>query len=140
VWIFVNVTLKTKADTPKIFNLWKLFCTNIMSQLQISKKKKLNLFKKIIKYVLINYSTSRMFHATFMVLKLLWDYDNKTVRKQAIYLLGLMSHEDFKPKFVTHSKQKLTFFATKSSEIVISSRTAGSTLQKRSLLYKTQKN
>jgi hypothetical protein len=30
-----------------------------------------------------------------------------------------------------HSKKKLTHFATKSSEIIISSRTAGSTLQKR---------
>jgi hypothetical protein len=30
-------------------------------------------------------------------------------------------------------------FATKSSEIIISSRTAGFTLQKRSLLYKPQK-
>jgi hypothetical protein len=38
-----------------------------------------------------------------------------------------------------HSKKKLTHFATKSSEIIISSRTAGSTLQKRSLLYKKQK-
>jgi hypothetical protein len=35
-----------------------------------------------------------------------------------------------------HSKKKLKHFATKSSEIIISSRRAGSTLQKRSLLYK----
>jgi hypothetical protein len=37
-------------------------------------------------------------------------------------------------------KKKLTHFAKKSSEIIISSRTAGSTLQNRLLLYKTQKN
>jgi hypothetical protein len=37
-------------------------------------------------------------------------------------------------------KKKSTLFATKSSEIVISSKRAGSTLQKRSLLYKTKKN
>jgi hypothetical protein len=37
-------------------------------------------------------------------------------------------------------KKKLTYFATKSGAIIISSRTAGSTLQKRSLLYLTQKN
>jgi hypothetical protein len=37
-------------------------------------------------------------------------------------------------------KKKLTHFATKSSEIIISYRTAGSILQKRSLLYTTQKN
>jgi hypothetical protein len=37
-------------------------------------------------------------------------------------------------------KKKLTHFATKSSEIIISFRRAGSTLQKRSLLYKTQLN
>jgi hypothetical protein len=36
-------------------------------------------------------------------------------------------------------KKKFTHFATKSSEIIIASRRAGSTLQKRSLLYKTQK-
>jgi hypothetical protein len=36
-------------------------------------------------------------------------------------------------------RKKLTHFATKSSEIIISSRRAGSTLQKQSLLYKTQK-
>jgi hypothetical protein len=36
-------------------------------------------------------------------------------------------------------KKKLTHFATKSSEIIISSWKAGSTLQKRSLLYETQK-
>jgi hypothetical protein len=36
-------------------------------------------------------------------------------------------------------KKKLTRVATKSSEIIISWRRAGSTLQKRSLLYKTQK-
>jgi TRAP-type C4-dicarboxylate transport system permease large subunit len=40
---------------------------------------------------------------------------------------------------IKHSKKKLTHFATKSSKIIISSRRAGSTLQKRSLLYKTQK-
>jgi hypothetical protein len=38
-----------------------------------------------------------------------------------------------------HSKKKFTHFAMKSSEIIISSRTAGSTLQKRLLLYKMQK-
>jgi hypothetical protein len=37
-------------------------------------------------------------------------------------------------------KKKLTHFATKSSKIMISSRIAGSTLQKRSLFYKTQTN
>jgi hypothetical protein len=37
-------------------------------------------------------------------------------------------------------KKKLTHFATKPSEIIISSRTADSTLQNRSLLYKTQIN
>jgi hypothetical protein len=37
-------------------------------------------------------------------------------------------------------KKKLTHFATKSSEIIISSIRAGSTLQKRSLLYKNEKN
>jgi hypothetical protein len=40
--------------------------------------------------------------------------------------------------FLTTYKKKLTHFATKSSEIIISSRRAGSTLQKRSLLYETQ--
>jgi hypothetical protein len=39
-----------------------------------------------------------------------------------------------------HSKKKLTHFATKSSEIIIYSRRAGSTLQKRSLLYRRKKN
>jgi hypothetical protein len=39
-----------------------------------------------------------------------------------------------------YTEKKLTHFAKKSSEIIISSRRAGSTLQKRSLLYKTQKN
>jgi hypothetical protein len=34
--------------------------------------------------------------------------------------------------------KKKTHFATNSSEIIISSRTAGSTSQKRSLFYKTQ--
>jgi hypothetical protein len=42
--------------------------------------------------------------------------------------------------FFSSLKKKHTHFATKSSEIIISSKTAGSTLQKRSLLYKTQKN
>jgi hypothetical protein len=37
------------------------------------------------------------------------------------------------------SFKKLTHLDTKSSEIIISSRTAGSTLQKRSLLYNSQK-
>jgi hypothetical protein len=36
--------------------------------------------------------------------------------------------------------KKITHFTTKPSEITISSKRAGSTLQKRSLLYKTQKN
>jgi hypothetical protein len=41
--------------------------------------------------------------------------------------------------YIFHTKKKLTHFATKSSEIIISSRTAGSALQKRSLLNKTQR-
>jgi hypothetical protein len=40
---------------------------------------------------------------------------------------------------VTALKKKLTHFATKSSEIIISSRRAGSILPKRTMLYKTQK-
>jgi hypothetical protein len=43
-------------------------------------------------------------------------------------------------KVYLHSKKKLTHFSTKSSEIIISFRRAGSTLQKQTLLYKTQKN
>jgi hypothetical protein len=39
-----------------------------------------------------------------------------------------------------YTKKKYTHFATKSSTIIICSRRARSTLQKRSLLYKTQKN
>jgi hypothetical protein len=41
--------------------------------------------------------------------------------------------------YIVNRKYKLTHFATKSGEILISSRRAGSTLQKRSLIYKTQK-
>jgi hypothetical protein len=46
----------------------------------------------------------------------------------------------FQQKINNTLKKKLAHFATKSSEIIISSRKADSTLQKRSLLYKTQKN
>jgi hypothetical protein len=41
---------------------------------------------------------------------------------------------------VLYTQKKLTHFATKSSEIIISSIRAGSTLQKRPLLYKNKNN
>jgi hypothetical protein len=42
-------------------------------------------------------------------------------------------------RFIRHGTVHLTNFATKSSEIITSSRRAGITLQNRSLLYKMQK-
>jgi hypothetical protein len=41
--------------------------------------------------------------------------------------------------FLTTLKEKMNIYGTKSSETIIFSRKVGSTLQKRSLLYKTQK-
>jgi hypothetical protein len=62
-------------------------------------------------------------------------FDLKTISSHILAL-----YVDFYlPKHIIHLK-KITHFAMKSSEIIISSRTADSTLQKQSLLYKTQKN